>query len=58
MCGFICDEIYYVYDSHNYLAQTNWHEGNMEEYYKISDYKKFPKCDNFKIDELIYMLVE
>ena len=56
ICGFICDEKYYVYDSWNYLAQTNWPAGDLSGYYEILDDKIFPRCNYFKINTLIYML--
>ena len=34
ICGLICDDKYYVYDSNNIIAYTDWHKGNLSGYYK------------------------
>ena len=50
ICGLICDNKYYVYDSNNIIAYTDWHKGNLSGYYE-----KLPV--SFLSDKIYYIKI-
>ena len=58
ICGLICDDKFYVYDSNNHIAYTDWFSGDMSGYYKVLPDSYFPDYNLFKINDLFYMLMK
>lgn len=39
--GLICEDIFYTYDSHNFIIKTDWHMGDVSNYLNLPNRKKY-----------------
>ena len=51
IAGLRCNDIFYVYDSNNYIIKTNWHKGDISHYREICSFN----FDKYYFNSLVYV---
>jgi len=54
-CGYVCDNDYYIFDSHNYVSIDDWNNNSFTNYLKFLERFRGEKVKSIKIRFLLYV---